>query len=141
MARRLARDIAMQILFAYSLSGEYSDETIKDSAKNIRLSDDDWAYIHRVVNGTIEQSDQLDALINEIAVGWRTDRMAKVDLSLLRLSLYEIIHCDDIPVSVSINEVVELAKQYGSDDSGSFINGILSTYSKNHIKDDAVKHL
>ena len=73
----------------------------------------------------LENTEEADALINQYAKGWQTRRMARVDLSLIRLALYEIRHDDTVPDKVAINEAVELAKQYGGDDSPSFVNGIL----------------
>ena len=85
----------------------------------------DWAYIERAAHGTFEQLERIDALITEYAVGWRFERLAKVDLALLRLSLYELLHMQDIPTSVSINEAVELCKIYGDNDAHAFVNGLL----------------
>lgn len=69
---------------------------------------------------------ELDALIDEKSTGWKTNRMAKVDLAIIRLAVYEIKFEDDIPTKVSINEAVELAKKYGADESGAFVNGVLA---------------
>ena len=70
--------------------------------------------------------DELDEAINEVSSGWKTSRMSKVDLTIIRLAVYEMRYEEDIPVAVSINEAVELAKKYGTDDSASFVNGILA---------------
>ena len=72
---------------------------------------------------------ELDALIDEKSTGWKTNRMAKVDLAIIRLAVYEIKFEDDIPTKVSINEAVELAKKYGADESGSFVNGVLAKFA------------
>lgn len=69
-------------------------------------------------------------MINEIAEGWKTERMGKVDLTILRLAVYEIRFDEDVPTSVAINEAVELAKKYGQDGSPSFVNGILAKFAK-----------
>lgn len=84
------------------------------------------AYIREKTEKIIEKLDEIDAMINEQSVGWPTDRMGKVDLTIMRLACYEMKFDEDIPVSVAINEAVELAKRYGSDNSPSFINGILA---------------
>lgn len=76
--------------------------------------------------------EELDAAINEASKGWKTTRMGKVDLTLIRLAVYEIRFEEDIPVKVSINEAIELAKKYGTDDSPAFVNGILA---KSHDKE------
>ena len=69
---------------------------------------------------------ELDNMVNEHSVGWQTERMGKVDLTIIRLAVYEMKYDDDIPVSVAINEAVELAKRYGSENSPAFINGVLA---------------
>ena len=73
--------------------------------------------------------EELDAAINEVSKGWKTIRMGKVDLTLIRLAVYEIRFEEEIPVKVSINEAVELAKKYGTDDSPAFVNGILAKFA------------
>lgn len=77
-------------------------------------------------NSVVEVLDEIDSALNDAAEGWSTDRMGKVELSILRLAVYEIKYDDDVPVGVAINEAVELAKKYGQDDAPSFINGILA---------------
>lgn len=77
----------------------------------------------------MEHIDEIDALINEKSTGWKTSRMAKVDLSIIRIAVYEIKFEDDIPFKVSVNEAVELAKKYGADESPAFVNGILAKFA------------
>ena len=76
--------------------------------------------------------DQIDALINGASENWRISRMATVDRNILRFSVYELVYLDDIPPSVTINEAVEIAKRYGSEDSPSFVNGILDKIARTH---------
>lgn len=83
-------------------------------------------YIWQKVNEIRRQLSAIDALINEKATGWKTNRMAKVDLALIRLAVYEMKYDVDIPTGVAINEAVELAKIYSSDGAPSFINGVLA---------------
>ncbi|MCD7818066.1 MAG: transcription antitermination factor NusB [Lachnospiraceae bacterium] len=73
-----------------------------------------------------ERISELDARINEVAKGWKTDRMGKAELAILRLAVYEMLYDEDVPVKVAINEAVELAKKYGGDDASAFVNGILA---------------
>ena len=101
------------------------EEDLNRPADFIEESD----YITEKVNAIRERLPEIDALIDEKADGWKTSRMGKVDLTLIRLALYEIKYMDDIPVKVSINEAVELAKSYGTDTSGSFINGVLAKFA------------
>ena len=86
----------------------------------------DWSYIEQVAHGTCEQAAAVDALISEYAIGWTFDRLAKVDLALLRLALFELLHMPDIPTSVIISEAVELCKVYGDDGAHVFVNGLLA---------------
>ena len=82
-------------------------------------------YIHDRTFEIISKLEEIDEKINEVSKGWKIERMGKVDLSILRLGSFEILYDEDIPVNVAINEAVELAKKYGTDESYSFINGIL----------------
>ena len=78
----------------------------------------------------LEKLPEIDKEISERATGWTIDRMGKVDLAIIRLAVFEILFDDDIPVGVSINEAVELAKKYGREESGSFVNGVLAKFAK-----------
>jgi len=86
----------------------------------------DREKIRSKAEAIINSKDSLDERINSVAKGWKTSRMSKVDLSIIRVALYEIINDDDIPTAIAINEAVELAKSYGGNSSPSFINGILA---------------
>ena len=83
-------------------------------------------YIVQKTEKIIAMIRELDSMVNEHAVGWQTDRMGKVDLTIIRLAVYEMKFDEDIPVSVAINEAVELAKRYGTENSPAFINGVLA---------------
>lgn len=85
----------------------------------------DGAYISKKCTDIVEHLAEIDAAINEVSEGWKTSRMGKVDLTLIRLAVYEMKYEEDVPVGVAINEAVELAKKYGTDDSPSFVNGVL----------------
>ena len=83
-------------------------------------------YCHTALEKTSLQIEEIDAKINEVSEGWKTGRMGKVDLTLIRLAVYEMLYEEDVPAKVAINEAVELAKQYGTDNSPSFVNGVLA---------------
>ena len=89
-------------------------------------SEKDKEYILTKFNNILEKIDEIDAAINEVSKGWKTKRMGKVDLTLIRLAVYEMKYEEDIPVKVAINEAVELAKQYGTEESPAFVNGVLA---------------
>ena len=87
--------------------------------------DEEAVYIRERVEQVLAHQSEIDELLDRTSEGWRTGRMGKVDLNLLRLAVYEIRYDDDIPTGVAINEAVEIAKKYGGDHSASFVNGIL----------------
>ena len=94
------------------------------------LSDEERWMLEERYRRVVKQYPEIDQKINDTAKGWRIDRMSKVDLSILRLAVFELLYDDDIPEGVAINEAVELAKSYGGDESSSFINGILGVLAK-----------
>lgn len=89
----------------------------------------DTAYITEKINRILEKLEALDNVLNEKVQGWDTGRMGKVDLTILRLAIYEILFDEDIPTGVAINEAVELAKKFGQDSSPSFVNGVLAKFA------------
>lgn len=92
----------------------------------VETNEEKRAYIERKLRDIYKRREEIDALINEKATGWKTNRMAKVDLALIRLAVYEIRYEEEIPTGVAINEAVELAKIYSSDGAPSFVNGVLA---------------
>src|SRR5690606_28007070 len=121
--RKNAREVAMKLLHERQLAGEEQKDTVAMFEQEIGLTDSDKKYLYDVLEGTKKYAQQINDSISKYAKGWSIQRIAKVDLSILRLSMYEIMYRDDIPDEVSINEAVELAKKYGGEKSGSFING------------------
>ena len=89
------------------------------------LSEKDQEYMSRKYRHVLEKLDEIDAMLNETSNGWKTKRMSRVDLTALRLAVYELKYDKDVPTGVAINEAVELAKRFGGETSGSFVNGIL----------------
>ena len=128
MSRREQREQIFKILFVVEFhSADELEEQIglyMEDLGDIRKKDSD--YMTGKVRSIVEHMDEIDEMINHASKNWKTTRMAKAELSILRLAAYEIKYEDDIPVSVSINEAVELAKLYGSDHGPAFVNGILS---------------
>ena len=128
MSRREQREQIFKILFGVEFhSADELEEQIglyMEDLGDIRKKDAD--YMTGKVRSIVEHMDEIDEMINHASKNWKTTRMAKAELSILRLAAYEIKYEDDIPVSVSTNEAVELAKLYGSDHGPAFVNGILS---------------
>lgn len=126
-ARRKNRIEALQILFQLDLNQELSTQKALKHFEDFYSLDkkqvDD--FTHRLVMGVTEKLSDIDNVLKTASENWRPERMAAVDRNALRLGVYEILFCDDIPATVSINELIEVAKQFGSESSPSFINGIL----------------
>jgi transcription antitermination protein NusB len=121
--RRQAREAALGTLFQIDLGKIDADDAL-DSIRAQGWSRDDWLLIERLVLGTREHLDGIDALIRDVAEHWTLERMATVDRNVLRMAIFELRHTET-PVGVIINEAVELAKQYSTEESGRFVNGML----------------
>ena len=128
MSRRELREQIFKMLFRAEFyeKGELSEQLSMFFEELDKKAEKDTSYIQSKFNDIMEHLSEIDQSINQIAKGWKTSRMGKVDLTLIRLAVYEIKYEEDIPTGVAINEAVELAKNYGTDDSASFVNGILA---------------
>ena len=124
VSRSRCREWALQVLYQAEYVGHRQGEIIR-FYRHFEEYGDAPAYLVKLVEGVVAHQEGLDKLIRQHSEHWRLERMAATDRNLLRLSLYELLHVPDVPAKVVINEAVELAKKYGSDESGSFINGIL----------------
>ena len=143
--KRLGRELAMQFLFECDLagtdqlaenlenfwsqaehSGEFPDRRVFRKAR---------AYAEKIIAGVCEHETDINSLISRISDKWDISRMSAVDRNIIRVAVYEFFHCPDIPALVSINEAIEIAKDYSSAKSGNFINGLLNT-----IKDQIPPH-
>ncbi len=126
LGRRETRECAMKLIFQTMLQREDVDDQIERFCEDHHLVDTkEISYFLGVVQGARVHAQDLDELISRHAKGWTVLRMPKVDLAIMRISAYEMMHMADIPASISINEAVELAKKYGDNRSGSFVNGVL----------------
>jgi transcription antitermination protein NusB len=130
MGRRASREIAMKLLYQMEIQKDDREDQLKLAFEENVLTDSDRQYISDVIEGVTKNKDNLDSIIEKYSKGWKVNRLSKVDLSILRLSTYEISFREDIPFNVSVNEAVELAKKYSSEDAGAFINGILGKVTK-----------
>lgn len=128
MSRRLAREVVLQTLFAVDLVEQPVRRALEHALSKHDLAPKDADFALQLVDGAMEHRDESDAIIAAKAVGWTIERMATVDRNILRLAIYELNHRPDIPANIVVNEAVELAKRFGEDDSGKFINGILGEY-------------
>ena len=131
MSRRELREQIFKFIFRV----EFNDRDEMPEQERFFFEDDelvadekDAAYISKKGNRIIEKLDEIDAMINKQAKGWTTQRMGKVDLTILRLAVYEIAFDEDVPAGVAINEAVELAKRFGQEESSGFVNGVLAKF-------------
>ena len=131
MNRREAREAVFSLLFETEFkSDEAREEIFALSCENREIEESD--YIRGAYFGVCEHIDELDEIINRHAKGWKTSRISKVSRSILRLCVYELLYCKDIPTSVSLNEAVELSKKYDEEKARAFVNGVLNSV-KNEI--------
>ena len=130
MGRKAARAAALRLLYAWEIAGDEVQPTFEMLVEEEHLDEEDQFFIRELLVGVQDKHGEIDENIGTLSSDWRLERMARVDVSVLRLSMYEILYRDDIPESVSINEAVELAKTFSSPESGVFVNGILSSFSK-----------
>lgn len=131
MSRRQARERALQVLFQVDMGGT-------DPAVALAQMDEEFGglaeskdFTEKNVYGVIENLLFIDQVIAAVSKDWNVERMANVDRNIMRLALYEVFFCDDIPNSVAVNEAVDLGKKFGGDESGKFINGILGKVIEN----------
>ena len=130
MTRKEARELLMQLLYQMELLDDHSEET-KDAYLEKNFSEKGHRdYAAQLLNLVLTKKDDVDAKINENSNKWSTSRMPKVDVAILRLAVVELLYMDDIPDAVAINEAVDMAKKYGTDESKAFINGILGKIAK-----------
>ena len=127
MLRKMAREIAMQLVFQMEVHKDFSNDIINKFINNLPEGDKQLIYIREVATTFIENKEKIDSMIEDQSRGWKIDRIAKVDLSILRVCITEIFHMTEIPTNVSVNEAIELAKLFSTSDSSSFINGILGS--------------
>ena len=130
MTRRELRENVFMMLFRMDFheEGELNEQLdlLVEDLEDVQP--EDVAYMKNKCSDIIAKAVEIDAAINESTTGWKTTRMGKVDLSIIRLAVYEIKYEEDVPAKVAINEAVELAKLYGTDNSASFVNGVLAKF-------------
>ena len=132
MKHTLSREIAMKRLYAETVGGTDTLEDALEQTEQGPLSDEDAFFSDRLYEGVHEHLSEIDGEIESHAKDWSIQRIAKVDLSILRIAVYEILYEPGIPVGASVNEAVELAKAFGGDKSPGFVNGILGAVAKAH---------
>ena len=125
--RRQARELAMQALFYMDMRNNASVEMLERFCGNFNPSKKARPFFRMLVNGVLEAGGELDALIKRFSKNWDINRMSCVDRNVMRIAVFELLYCDDIPPKVSINEAVDVGKKFGTEESGAFINGIMDS--------------
>lgn len=129
--RKRSREIAMELLYQSTINSKEPEELIEDYIEQYgEVEEVDRQYISTVVAGVREKQEEIDAMIEANLVKWKLNRIPKINMSILRVALYEILFMEEIPNTVSINEAVEISKKYSDDQSAAFINGILDKIEK-----------
>ena len=128
MGRKQAREGAMKLLFQMESNNDFSEEALNIYLNNFKYDEKETEYIKEAVITIRDNVEEIDNNIVLNLEGWSIHRLAKVDLSVLRLAIYEILYRKDIPVEVSINEAIEIVKKYSKEDSFKFINGVLGGF-------------
>jgi transcription antitermination protein NusB len=125
--RRRARELALQALYYMDASGCMSLEVFEKFSDNFPPGKKSELFFNRLVEGIIREKDRIDTLIEHSSSNWRLSRMTLVDRNIIRVAVYEMLYCKDIPPKVSINEAVDIGKRFGTEESGAFINGIVDS--------------
>lgn len=132
-ARTKARKRALDLLFSSDIRGDALAVTLAAEAKRAAgepAREASWLYAREVIDGVIDHADEIDEQILTHSRDWRLERMPAVDRALLRMATWEILFNDDVPAAVAIDEAVELAKEFSTDDSGSFVHGVLARIAR-----------
>ncbi len=128
--RRKAREVALQALYQDELLQPGDRFSFEQFCSHFQVNKKAIPYARTLLTGIHEKVDEIDQRIAKHAENWRLERMSAVDRNILRLAVFELIYQNDIPASVAINEAVDIAKRYSTDDSGPFINGILDAMAR-----------
>jgi len=117
----------MQALFSMDMNADYSTQAVADYCRCFTPSRRVSPFFHHLVTGVLQHKAHIDSVIERYADNWKIKRMAGVDRNVLRLAVFELLYCADIPAKVTINEAIDIGKKYGTPESGSFINGIIDS--------------
>lgn len=138
MSRNKARVVAMQALFQLDIDIKSVWYVITEQAEEEDLDEKDLEYLKNISSAVIENIAVVDGHISAYSIDWDISRLGKVERSILRLAIGEMLYADDVPVSVAINEAVRLAKKFGSEQAAKFINGLLGKFSREQFPDEEI---
>ena len=129
-SRRRARGVALQALYELDCTSHKADEVLARLVYDEEVDEETYEFVATLVRGVIGHRREIDAVIAQHAPAFPVDQMAVVDRNVLRLAAFELLYCADIPAKVAINEAIEIGKQFSTEDSGAFINGVLDSIRK-----------
>lgn len=142
--RHLARTIAMQSLYAWDFAGKKDAalaENLKHNAAEFAPEFDDEGFAAELTNGVVAHASEIDELIVKYAPEWPLDQITTVDRCVLRLGIYELVFSETVPSKVAINEAIELAKSFGGEASGRFVNGVLGAIYRDRVAEGKLKKI
>jgi N utilization substance protein B len=139
--RRQARELAMQALFYMDMRRDASEEMLENFCDCFCPSKKSRPFFLKLVNGVLGTKDKIDALVERFSQNWNISRMSCVDRNIMRIAVYEMLYCDDIPLKVSINEAVDIGKKFGTQESGAFINGIMDSVREELVKEGTLEEI
>lgn len=134
MGRKQAREGAMKVLFQMDSMSDFTEESLDLFLENFQYDEMETIYIKEAISVIKDNLEVIDNHIKSNLEGWSIYRLAKVDLAVLRIAIYEMLYRDDIPLEVSINEAIETVKKYSTDESFKFINGVLGGFVRKKDK-------
>jgi N utilization substance protein B len=123
--RRRGREFALQVLYQIDVTHREVGEALNLLWDNFASDEEATDFCERLVRGVVEHSDEINRLIEKYAEHWKISRMNQIDRNVLRIAVYELLYCNDIPPKVTMNEAIDIGKKFGSEESGAFINGVL----------------
>ena len=132
--RRKLRELALQVLFQLDMTKQDAAQAFTQIEEHFTKRDEDHEFAERIVLGIVKHSKEIDHLIEQFSENWRIDRMSIIDRNILRMAIFELLYCEDIPPKVTINEAIDLGKRFGSEESGSFVNGLLDRIQSEVIR-------
>lgn len=135
MGRKQAREGTMKLIYQMEINDDYSEEALSLFFENFSFDQSEKEYIVDAYTKIKNNIETIDNHIESTLEGWKINRLAKIDLAILRIAMYEILYREDIPIEVSINEAIETAKKYSNEDSYKFINGVLGSIVRSLDKD------
>lgn len=136
-SRRKARECALQLLYQLDMSGNDLRHVFEQYWEHLEepADSDTRDFGTRLVKGVLDKGSEIDEMIASYSTNWKVSRMAAVDKNILRLAIFELLHCPEIPIRVTLNEAVEIAKRFGTSESSAFVNGILDNVARNNASE------